>query len=185
MRSINTIQEAQQAINDIYNRFDTILTKNWDVRQRRIVNAHPSVEPYDYVVRKELTGGITQAVQQNITEAALDKCTFGVGINSLVTTGSNVCPPYIVARKSGLIAKYVLAVVGTPCTGSNIQVQLKLESSTILTSPLIIPVESIVVVEKTDFAINTFTYKDIITCDILQAGSSYPGSNLVIVMVFE
>ena len=185
MRSISTIQEAQQAINDLYNQLDLIQSKNWDIRQRRIVNAHPSVDPYDYVVRKELLQGVASEVKESITEAALDKCTFGVGINSLVVTGTNVCPPYIVARKSGLTAKYTLAVVGTPCTGADIQVQIRKGTNNIFSTSLVIPAGSTAVIEKTGYAISQFAYKDVLFCDVLQCGSDYPGSNLVIVTVFE
>jgi len=184
MKSITSIQEASQAINDLKNIVDTLSVKNWDRKQTRIVNAHPSVELYDYVVRKELLEHIG-GVQQNITEAALDKCTFGIGINSLVLVGSDVCPPYIVARKAGLTASYTLAVIGTACTGSDIQVQMTVSGSSIFTTPLVIPAGSTTVIEKTGYAIGSFSYKDVIKCNVLQAGSSYPGTNLVIVTVFE
>lgn len=186
MRSISSFQEAQSAINDILNRLDTLSVKNWNRRQTRIVNAHPSVDEYDYVVRKELdalkgSGNQTVASSGNGAE----KCTFGLGINSLVTTGTNLCPPYIVAKRGGVILDFVVAAVGVACTGTPIQVQTRVGATSIFTTPLEIPVGTITAVEKTDFSLNTFNFKDIILCDVLQAGNAYPGTNLVVVMVFK
>jgi hypothetical protein len=77
MKSILTIQEAQQAINELQNRLDTAETKNWDRRQTRITNAHPSVDPYDYVVRKELDA-ISPTIVQSSILGDLHKATFGI-----------------------------------------------------------------------------------------------------------
>lgn len=185
MKSFSSIQEVQSAINEIYNRLDTLSVKNWDRKQTRIVNAHPSVDLYDYVVRKELLEATGKSTIENVTEGSSNKCTFGLGINSLVLVGNNQCPPYIVARRSGLKLNYVLAVAGVAPTGSDIQIQTRVGSTPIFSTPLVIPAGSLAVVEKVDFAVSTFTFKQIILCDVLQAGSSYPGTNIVVVMVFE
>lgn len=188
MKSISTLQQAQAAINEILNRLDTLCVKNWDRKQTRIVNAHPSVDDYDYIVRKELDArigvGISQTVQTSVTATVtLDKCTFGLGVNSLVTVGTNVCPPYICARP--LLAKFTLAAIGTPSSGGPIQVNLRLLGANIFYTPLVIPAGSTAVVEKSDYAIVSFAKYDIITCDVLQVGNESPGTNLVIVTVFE
>ena len=111
MRSINSLQEAQQAINDLQNRIDTIGAKNWDRRQTRIVNAHPSVEPYDYVVRKELderVGGTTV-----VSASDGYKATFGLNDASV---GSDKTPHFHILKGGSLFEiRYNAKVSPTGC----------------------------------------------------------------------
>lgn len=51
---IKSLEDAIAAIKDLQNFRREISSQNWDFRQRRIINAHPSVGENDYVVRKEL-----------------------------------------------------------------------------------------------------------------------------------
>lgn len=112
MRAINSLSDVQAVINEFANRLDTLSVKNWDRRQTRITNAHPSVDPYDYVVRKELDslkGGASTVVASGV-----NKATFGLND---ATVGNDKTPHYFV-RASGtpqrIQANAKVAPTGTP-----------------------------------------------------------------------
>jgi hypothetical protein len=182
MKAISSIQEAQQAINDLYNRIDTISSKNWDVRKRRIVNAHPSVDDYDYVVRKELDEKTTLQTVSGVG-TIYDKATFGIGIDTGAVVGTNVCPPYIASFNLNPIVCYYTA--GQFPTGSNVIVDVKLNAVSLFTTPITILVGGSNVYEKSDFASTTLSIKDVVNCNVTQIGSGLPGVNIVIVIKFQ
>lgn len=183
MKSITSLQEAAQAINELQNRLDTVNSKNWDRRQTRIVNAHPSIDPYDYVVRKELDERAQTTVVQG-TGTGYEKVVFGVGINSNLQVDTDVCPHYISLYT--LTADICLAKVKTVCSGSDIQVQFyKNGIDELFTTPLIIPIGSLAVQMKSDFAITSISYKDYLTCNVLQVGSGIRGKDLTVYLRFK
>lgn len=183
MKSITTIQEAQQAINELQNRFDTIGAKNWDRRQTRIVNAHPSVDPYDYVVRKELDEKAQTVVAQGIS-TSYEKVVFGVGINSNLQVDTDVCPHYISLYT--LTAEICCAKVKEVCSGSDIQVQIYQNGvNALFLTPLVIPIGSLAVQVKSDFAISSLSFTDYLTCNVLQVGSGIRGKDLTVYLRFK
>lgn len=112
MKSISSLSDAQAAINELANRLDTLSTKNWDRKQTRIVNVHPSVDPYDVVVRKELDS--IKGGESTIVSAVGNKATFGLND---ATVGNDKTPHYFV-RASGIPtsmkANAKVAPTGTP-----------------------------------------------------------------------
>lgn len=186
MKSIRTVQEAQAAINELYNRLDTLSVKNWDRHQTRIVNAHPSVEPYDYVVRKELDEwgkGEERVVDQGL---GYSPCVFGIGVGSsgVILTGTDVCPHFISLYT--LQPSICLFKVKTAPTVTPILVQVYKNGTTALFSSNInVPVGSTAVQLKSDFALTSLAFKDYLTCNVIQAGSGVPGSALTIYIRFK
>ena len=181
MKSITTLQEAAQAINELQNRFDTISAKNWDRRQTRIVNAHPSVDPYDYVVRKELdqTRDIIQSGPTNDTEVHV----FGAsGMVYIVTSGF---PPLIFEHSVNLVS--LLTCFNVAPIGSDFHADIRLRSTglSILNSQIVIPAGSTSIVEYTSFAKSIFAKNDVLLCDITQVGSSTPGTMWTAYMLFK
>src|SRR5687767_11686764 len=74
--------------------------RNIDLQKRRIINAHPSVDDYDYVVRRELidtigglaTTNVTQ-LQQSLTFSNSENVVFGIGIGTPCEIGTDATPP--------------------------------------------------------------------------------------------
>lgn len=182
MKSITSISEAQQAINELYNRIDTLSVKNWDRRQTRIVNAHPSVDPYDYVVRKELDaikGGSEVVGVTGDTEVHV----FGVsGAVSVVTNGF---PPLIFEHSVSLIALHTCFNVAPTGTDFHADIRLRSTGLSILNSQIVIPASSTAVVEYTSFALSSFAKDDVLLCDVTQVGSGVPGSMWAAYMLFK
>ena len=54
--------DVRQAIREVWEELDRLLTKNIDLRGRRLMNAGPSVDARDYVTRAELTGYVAPPV---------------------------------------------------------------------------------------------------------------------------
>ncbi len=54
MRQVNSIREVNEALREIQDFMDAQRTNNIDMKGRRVVQASPSKDDYDYVIRKEL-----------------------------------------------------------------------------------------------------------------------------------
>lgn len=187
MRSINSIQEAQREINELQNRIDTICGKNWDRRKTRIVNAHPSVDPYDYVVRKELDairGGGTNTTALG----GYDKCTFGIAIDSDLYVANDTNPWFIVPATLKLV--WLAGVIKNPADAT---VSFRINKNPAdpqnpQTDELIIApglTASTLVHTWNTFSITNFNAKDIITIDTTSIGSTIAGGDVVFVLKFE
>jgi len=122
MRAINSLSDAQAVINELANRLDTLSVKNWNRKQTRITNAHPSVDPYDYVVRKELDeriGGTTTTVA-----GGERKATFGLNDASQATDKT----PHFFVLYSGTPTSLRANAKVAP-TGSDLILTLKQKTS--------------------------------------------------------
>ena len=58
MKRIQTLEDLRLAVRDLDDRVTHFESNTIDLSQRQIVNAHPSIMPYDYVVRRELEEAI-------------------------------------------------------------------------------------------------------------------------------
>ena len=54
MTTIKRLEDAQRAINELFQFVDAMRSRNIDLRGRRIINAGPSRDKDDYVTREEL-----------------------------------------------------------------------------------------------------------------------------------
>ena len=54
MRQILNFRDVEIELTQLRNELDKSRSRNLNMGQRRIVNAAPSVDEYDYVIRKEL-----------------------------------------------------------------------------------------------------------------------------------
>ena len=191
---IQTFKDVENEIHKMRNELDQFRSRNIDLTQRRIVNAHPSVDAYDYVIRKELLDKI-QGVQgttiqqvQNVT--LFDKGTFGFSIQGSLIVGTDVCPHYPFIHRTTLIEAY--AKLKVACTGKSVLVDIKRWTSDGISSAsifgltkLTIPVSTTTVVYRTGFDISSFSQLEWLTADIVQVGSGVPGGTLVVVLKFE
>ncbi len=53
--TVLTLDAVNQVFRDIYAKIKPLQTGNIDLSKRRIINAHDSIDPFDYVTRNELT----------------------------------------------------------------------------------------------------------------------------------
>lgn len=69
---INNLNDVANALNDIERKIDLLLgPKDIDLKKRKIKNAGPSKESYDYIVRKELQNlklELTSFLDRHLTE---------------------------------------------------------------------------------------------------------------------
>lgn len=187
-RNLLNLEDAFRAIRELQEELDKITLKNWDFHQRRIVNAHPSVDDYDYVVRKELRefegGGETTLVGGTTGIGGEYIRTFGYGIASNLVTGVDLLPPLIVTWPSTLLKIYAKCKVAP--TGANAIADIKLSGTTILdSSKITIPAGSTSVITINTFVTSSFSETNVLTFDMNQVGSSVPGSTLVVTLRFR
>jgi hypothetical protein len=62
MKRIESLEDLRLAVRDLDNRISKYESRVIDLSQRQIVNAHPSIMPYDYVVRRELEQAVAALV---------------------------------------------------------------------------------------------------------------------------
>jgi hypothetical protein len=111
MRQIRTLEDAQIAIRELYSFYDLLKSKDIDMQRRRVKNASPSEEPYDYVVRKELQPGgklfedISKKVKDSGSGSAQrpDRYSVIFTIDFIVEPNQLGTPAYAIQRDSKLI----------------------------------------------------------------------------------
>ncbi len=167
----------------------SLTTRNLDFHQRKIKNASPSEDDFDYVVRKELRdliGGGKPAI--NIRGGGAGNFylrTFGYGVNRDITTGTNLLPDLIIPFPSTTLVK-IFAKCKVAPTGADIIADINLLGATILDgSKITIPAGSSSVITISTFVTSGFTEGQVLTFDLNQAGSTIPGQTLVVTMVFK
>lgn len=120
MRAINSLKDVEIVLKDLQNTVDLWRSQDIDMQKRRVVNAHPSKNLYDYVVRKELQEAIVQ--QSIIAEARANTDYIIVFSNSSgLYTGLNVSPAYIVKNPSVPLMVSAIALNSSRTVGTIIQ----------------------------------------------------------------
>jgi hypothetical protein len=165
---------------------DQFSTQDLNFHQRRITNAHPSIDDFDYVVRKELRK-LQDDLLKKISTIGVGSDTethvFGVsGDVSVVTSGF---PPLILEHTVTLVALHTCFNIAP--TGSDFEADIFLRSSglSILNIPIVIPAGSTNVVEYTSFLTPKFVKGDVLLCNITQVGSTTPGTMWTAYMLFK
>lgn len=130
MRVFKTQDEIQTVLNQILDTLDLQRSKDWDFHGLRIKNASPSKDPYDYVVRKELTPASTLNTV-NVAE-------YTIVITRDTPADGEESPPYFagVDRDGNIIDVWVGSTVA-PTT--NCSVNFNINGSPLLNSDIILP----------------------------------------------
>ncbi|MGQ9845896.1 MAG: hypothetical protein ACUVQP_00125 [Bacteroidales bacterium] len=168
MRQIRTIEDAQIAIRELYDFVDLMRSKDIDLSKRRVKNASPSEDLYDYVVRKELndlkeeTGVIAQGIAVEYYTVV-----FTTRYSPIVDTISSNY--YIFNRKSVLQKVSFVAIAapsgsftwnvlvnGDDLFASNISITSSYSAGTVL--------------NYTSFNMNTFNVNDLLNIKVLSSG---------------
>ncbi len=188
-RSLNSLQDAFRAIKELDETITGLTTRNLDFHQRQIKNAHPSIDDFDYVVRKELRdliGGGKPAI--NITGGGAGNFylrTFGYGVNRDLTTGTDLLPDLIIPFPSTTLLK-IFAKCKVAPTGSDVIADINLLGSSILGGSFItIPAGSSSVITVNSFDVASFTEGQVLTFDLDQIGATISGQTLVVTMLFK
>lgn len=185
--NIKSFIDAERAIKDLQHRLNLMETKDVDLRQRRIVNAHPSIDADDYVTRRELLQlEKTVQTQQQIVSSGgsrdYDIAVFGIAIAIPIVVMDDACPHHIVAAANGTIEK-VFAKAKYPSVGGDIRLQVLKNRGTASEQTLFyitLPATSTAIVTLTTFVNNVLTEGDFLSINVLSIGTIYAGSTVIL-----
>ncbi len=182
MKALRTFLDVETAFKEFETKLNSLLTRDIDMQQRRVINAHPSIKPDDYVIRRELDTAIEQVIQEEDRVAGsssdYDVGAFGIAINTELNVGIDVCPHHIVVHPTGGTVQKVYAQAKTPSVGADIKISLYVRSN--LICQITIPANSSAVVTSTTIPYSTLVDGDDISCDVDQVGSSVKGGTIII-----
>ena len=185
--------EINSVLSDLI-QFKNIFTlKNVDWKKRRIVNASPSVDDYDYVVRKELIdtiGGATtprSIITRAGAAANYDKATFGIGVGTPAAVGDYVTPPYVWSNNRVGRPSIILICANISPTGADLILDIKKNGSSIFTAgQVILPASTAnraVITYSGVFTTGlSFSRSDVLTPHVLQIGSTLEGQDINVVV---
>ena len=138
IRNPSNWAELQQTLKELFGFKDQYTATNLDFHGRRIKNASPSKDDYDYVVRKELIdtfgGGISQPPVVSREGLGYDKITFGIGIGASVEIGTNLTPPFIWSNSRSGKPEIIMISANTPPVGGNLVIDIKSGGTSIFTA---------------------------------------------------
>lgn len=201
MRLVNKIEDVNAALRELYEFYDYWRTnRTIDLNRRRIINAHPSIDLYDYVVRKELIDTFGEGVTpRTIVQGrgsstgttpttipadfeAYDKITFGLGIGRSVETGNDATPPYIWMNKANGRPTLLAVAANIPPIGDDVEFDL-LHNGTIFAS-YAYPAGTVAktVLHTAIVSGPTIRRYDIVTCNVTSVGSTEGGRDIEIVV---
>lgn len=193
IRNPSNWNELAQTLKELFGFKDQYTSQNLDFHGRQIKNASPSVDDYDYVVRKELIdrvgGGISQPpVPVRVTaQQGYDKITFGIGIGASVEVGNNATPPFIWSNSRIGKPEIILVTANTPPSDSDLIFDIKSNGTSIFTDGLFALPDGTgvrqLVTSTTCFTpgIN-FNRTKILTLDVTQIGLDTAGQGIEIVV---
>ena len=177
MRQVRNLEDAQVAIRELYSLFDKLNSKDIDMSKRRVVNASPSKEPYDYVIRKEF---IDLKKQVQVTKS-VDTVTpggivnFSIIFNSYgrVVSAPLASPPYIFQR--ACIPLRVSLSSSAPSSSAGTFFNFLYKGLYLLNTPIELPTTAtaLEIFESTDLnpSIVEFSLDEVIVLSVLSSGS--------------
>lgn len=192
IRRVTNFDQLNDALRELFQFADTLSTRNINLTKRRVINAHPSIDDYDYVVRKELHdlvgGGVAGRRKPTTTAKTYDKITFGIGIGRSIEVGSNATPPYIWTNVANGRPDIVAMAANTPPTVTDLIIDIKKNGTSIFladeyTFPASTAARTVVHDSSSIFKSNLlFTRYDVFSLDVLQTGSGVAGGEIEIVV---
>ena len=171
MINVSNFTDLNLVLREMRTELDNLRTRNIDLSRRRVVNAAPSVNEYDYVVRKELEQfGVTRVSESNPT--SVSRLYAVVFSNSgTIRTAEYASAPYIVKRRSSVVGVYVTCI--EPPTTSPASFQVWVDGSDYLLEESIqIPVSAnpFQVYGTTNLAISSLEDEQTLTLQVLTGG---------------
>lgn len=113
MRKVNSIQDVQIALNELFSFKDKFTTKDWNNSGLRITNAGAGKDPSDYAIMAQLPNLPVMAKPAEI------RTTIVFESPANLTIGSAISPPYVVGTgRTGRPTQVWLWGTKLPTTGS-------------------------------------------------------------------
>lgn len=131
MRTIRDLRDAQLAITELLDWKERFQTKDLDLRQLRIRNAAPGVNPDDYVTVSQLP---------EFKPVEFDKTSYHTIVFSKdgVVSDTDIIPWYIVGRERDGVPVEVIVTARTAPSSGNLSINLQLNGNYILTDPIVL-----------------------------------------------
>jgi hypothetical protein len=191
-RTPRSWDELRTTLSELFNFKDYYTSRNIDFAGRRITNAGHSKDLDDYVIRRELIdlvgGGISQPpqVNRNGNAKTYEKITFGIGVGSSVSIGTDLTPPYIWSNNNTGRPSIILASANIPPVGADLKIDIKKNGSSIFTLGYFVFPDGTgaktVISSSGVFTGTVFTRDDVITIDATQIGTTTPGQQITFVI---
>ena len=140
MWNVQSFADVERALKELNNQIEKLNANPiWDMQKKRIVNASPSVESYDYVVRKELDQLRSEIDSESKTSGVFSNHSAIVfsndGTPAVATLSS---PPFIVKQQMQPLLVCISAV--QPPTSADATFNVLLNQVQILPSNIVMPV---------------------------------------------
>jgi hypothetical protein len=139
MRALRDTKDVQLVLKELMDWKDKLTSKDWNFTGLRIRNASPSLDDYDYVVRKELKDSTSQTV--NVSNL------YSICFQSNGTTlasGTNVASSYIVGLgREGIVVKVYISLNSDQVAAGDIIVMPTLNGVALLKNNLVLPAGSV------------------------------------------
>lgn len=185
MRQITSLQDATNALRELQNQLDLLRSKDIDMSKRRVVNAAPSRDQYDYVVRKELDA---LKGDGSLTFDPLRNYLIVFSSSSVLYVGTNVSAPFIVKTPGKPRAILVTALTIPALSGAILQPNVNgnniieggsetIEIPTTATSGQVFI--------TTDLKDITFVENDLVNINVLSAGTGIAAAKVTLEIWME
>lgn len=165
---------------------DRLVVRDQDFHGRRITNASPSKDSYDYVVRKELDDALASfspaASENTSTSTATVQRIYSIAKEGILAIQNDALPRlYIIEDKTLAVGlSFVNVRVSTAPTGASLTVIIKQNTTTWMTLTIAAAATSIDATNAQLVAAMPFVFGNYIRVDITAVGSTVPGSDLIV-----
>lgn len=185
MRSLKDLRDVEAELARLDRVIVALTTQDIDLSKRRIKNASPSKDPFDYVTRRELLQFLSETQDDNGPKASgssggVECCVFGLGINTSLITGEDLPPHHIVTFNATITGIYLNCKV--PPSGASILGQI-VKNYGGVNAAIIADFEYTgeqIVVKLDEVLITSLQEMDFLTCHLSQVGSEIAGGSLVV-----
>ena len=172
MRTVRSLEDCNTLFRELFGKLDSLNSEDFNLKKKRVVNASPSKDTYDYVVRKELLDlikGGTFSTPTAKQQPGLYAIVFSNEKN--IEVAEYGTSPYIFKRKSIPVIACVSAV--TPPTADSARFNFKHNDKDLLSEALVLPSTATTLeVISSDLFVDgggTFEIDDTLVLNILSA----------------
>lgn len=184
MAAIRTIRDVENEIRKIHDELAQLRTGNQDLHGNRIINAGRSRAPSDYVIKAELDdleAGVTTVIDnttvvQGGSSGAQSLNQVDFVVHSILSVQSNAAAQ--VSFSGDLLVVELEATVKQAPVGANLLFKIKTDEATFI-EDVLISADTLTTGLITE-NLGTIAARQLVTIDITQVGTDFPGSDLTI-----
>jgi hypothetical protein len=168
MRVAQSFDDVNAILRDVFATLDNLRTRDLDMAKRRVVNASPSQNEYDYVVRKELEQFTRGTTVSATPSTATGFYTVVFSNSGTIRTAQYASSPYIMKRRSAVLGVYAVAVE-PPSAGTSQFNVWHGSSISVLNTDLAMPstTAAFEVVGSTDLNVSTVEIDELLTLEVV------------------